>query len=102
MEVRRRATTPALEHAIRSYGPWTASNMEVGSGIYTRPDDDPNSGDDRVRMVGQFVCDILGVTELTGFRVADLGCLEGAHAVELALQGAEVVGVEGRGSNLGR
>ena len=53
-------------------------------------------------MVVQFVCDILGVTQLTGFRVADLGCLEGAHAVELALRGAEVVGIEGRASNVGR
>ncbi len=38
--------------------------------------------------------------KLTGLRVADLGCLEGAFALAIAKRGAEVIGFEARDQNL--
>ena len=33
-------------------------------------------------------------------RILDLACLEGQYAIEFAMQGAEVVGIEGREANI--
>lgn len=88
--------------AVRStYGPWTAHNIELAPGVFTHPESSgaPNL---RVRQVVQVVCDLLGRDDLGSLRLADLGALEGGFAIECALRGAEVVGVEGRESNLAR
>lgn len=94
-------TREQLETVIDQWGPWTAHNIELAPGLYTRPENGatPNP---RLRQVLQLVSDIMGSEDLSGVRVADLGCLEGAFAIELALHGAEVVGIEGRESNVSR
>jgi len=56
----------------------------------------------RLRQVLQLTSDVVGAPDLRGVRIADLGCLEGGFAIELALHGAEVVGIEGREANVVR
>jgi SAM-dependent methyltransferase len=94
-------TRGQLDAAIDRYGPWTAHNIEVAPGLYTRPQDGalPNP---RIRQILQLVEDIATPAEVTKIRIADLGCLEGGFGIELALHGAEVVGIEGRESNVAR
>src|SRR4051812_24906268 len=54
----------------------------------------------RVARVAQVVADVSGPA-LANQRILDLGCWEGAFALELARRGAgEVVGIEGRKENL--
>ena len=38
--------------------------------------------------------------DFKNLRILDLACLEGHYAIEFALQGATVVGIEGRESNI--
>jgi SAM-dependent methyltransferase len=78
---------------IERDGPWTAHNVHLGHGLYTIS---PDVNDDwKLRRVTQIVRDVTG-GKLTGLRVLDLACLEGEYAIELALQGARAVGIEGR------
>jgi 2-polyprenyl-3-methyl-5-hydroxy-6-metoxy-1,4-benzoquinol methylase len=86
---RRRATI------VEKYGPWTAHSIALGNGIYTSP---PRL-DTRLRRIVQSAGDLLGYP-FCGRRVLDLACLEGQLAIEFALQGANVVAIEGRTVNL--
>lgn len=38
--------------------------------------------------------------DFKNLRILDLACLEGHYAIEFAMQGATVVGIEGRESNV--
>ncbi|HEV2361866.1 MAG TPA: class I SAM-dependent methyltransferase [Acidimicrobiales bacterium] len=95
------ATQEQLDAVIAAWGPWSAHNIEIAPGLFTRPQlaGAPNP---RLRQILQLVTDALGTTELSGIRVLDLGSLEGGFAIELALHGAEVVGIEGREGNTRR
>lgn len=81
---------------IRQYGNWTAYDIKLADGIYTMDERIPNPSLKKiVGMVGDVTqCD------LKELRILDLGCLEGQYAIELALQGAKVVGIEGREANI--
>jgi SAM-dependent methyltransferase len=57
--------------------------------------------DERVRRTVQVVAD-LSSKPLDQLRVLDLACYEGQFAIEFALQGAEVVGIEGREENIAK
>lgn len=85
-----------LEEVVAQVGPWSAHNLKLAEGVFTRGEPTPNP---RLRQITQIVTDVVGKSDLTGVRVADLGSLEGLFAIELALRGAEVVGIEGRESN---
>jgi SAM-dependent methyltransferase len=84
---------------IDADGPWTAHNIHLGSGVYTR---DPRVGQGahlRARSLVQNISD-LADRPIEQLRVADLGCLEGLFAVELAARGAEVVAIDVREAHL--
>jgi len=71
-------------------------NIKLADGIYTAYVEELYPAH---REVMQVVEDVLG-GEYAGKRVADIGCLEGYYATECALQGAQVVGIEGRSFNI--
>ncbi len=81
---------------IKQYGQWTDHNVQLAEGIYTI---DPNWVSEKLRRVVQIVTDWAGGS-VENLRVLDLACLEGQYAVEFALKGAEVVGIEGREANI--
>jgi ubiquinone/menaquinone biosynthesis C-methylase UbiE len=72
-------------------------SIHLGRGIYTR---EPVA-DFRLRRIVQVSEDLLG-KPLSEARVLDLACLEGHYAIEFALHGAEVVGLEIREANLAK
>jgi len=80
-------------------GPWTGSPIALPDGMATH--DVPVLGDERLRRIVQVVAD-LSSKPLDELRVLDLACFEGQYAIEFALQGAEVVGIEGREANLAK
>jgi len=89
---------PTIDEIRERYGDWTAMSIHLGNGRYTKA---PEGPDRRLRRFVQTVADLAG-KPIESLRVLDLACLEGHYAVEFALQGASVVGIEGRQSNLQR
>jgi SAM-dependent methyltransferase len=57
------------------------------------------TGEFLVYSIVQPVADLAG-KPLGDLRILDLGCQEGGYAIELALHGAEVVGIEARQANI--
>jgi SAM-dependent methyltransferase len=85
---------------IEKYGRWTAHNLCLGDGVYTIAEG--IAGDEiKLRRVIQIISDV-SAQPLRDLRILDLACLEGLYAVELALHGATVVGIEGRAVNLAK
>jgi len=83
---------------IERYGDWTDHNIQLPGDLYTiRPD----WVSEKLRRVVQIVTDLAGGS-LRGLRVLDLACLEGQYAIEFALHGAAVVGIEGREANIAK
>ena len=89
------AVQKRLEEVVARHGEWTAHNIDLGDGISTAA-----FGPDlyRLRCVLQLADDLTD-RPLPELRVLDLGALEGQFALEFALQGAEVVAIEGREAN---
>jgi SAM-dependent methyltransferase len=81
------------------YGRWTASNIRLAQGVFTQGSDRVRPAEQRVHRVVQAVADLAG-RPLRELRVLDLGCYEGAFALELAMHGATVLGVEARGEHV--
>src|SRR5262249_21346959 len=86
---------------IKLHGAWTAHCVHLGEGIYTFDEPQVPQMDSRVRRCLQIAADMV-MAPLDKIRVLDLGFLEGLFAVEFALHGAGVVGIEGRDVNLAR
>lgn len=72
-------------------------SIHLGGDLYTHPP----APDGRLRRFLQIASDLVG-KPLDQLRVLDLACLEGHYGIELALHGAEVVGIELREANLAK
>lgn len=81
---------------------WTSHNITLATGIMTIPGTpDFMSSDTRLAAIRRIVRTRFG-DDISGIRVADLGCLEGGFAAALALDGAVVVGIEARAANVAK
>jgi SAM-dependent methyltransferase len=87
-----------FEQIKQEHGEWTAMSIHLGDNRYTRL---PPTADWRLRRFVQLVADLLG-KPINQARVLDLACLEGHYAIEFALHGAEVTGVEIREDNIAK
>ncbi len=72
-------------------------SIHLGGDLYTLPP----AFDGRLRRILQIACD-LAVKPLNQLRVLDLACLEGHYGIEMALHGAEVIGIELREESLAK
>jgi 2-polyprenyl-3-methyl-5-hydroxy-6-metoxy-1,4-benzoquinol methylase len=88
--------TPEKILEVRDFlGPWT-HNIPLGHGIHTAACDLYYPAHQEImrivhqRLRGEFI----------GRRIVDIGCLEGYFSIECALQGAEVLGVDGKLLNI--
>jgi SAM-dependent methyltransferase len=89
-----------MAEVAAEHGPWHSHNIHLGEGIWTLSDRE-SVENSRLRRYLQAVSDAAGGS-LSGLRVLDLACEEGAFGIELARQGAEVVAIEGREGNVAR
>jgi len=90
-------SSSSLDEIRHRYGEWTGMSIHLGGGLYTLPP----KPDGRLRRILQITCDLAGKPP-SELRVLDLACLEGHYGIELAMQGAEVVGIEFREANLAK
>ena len=92
---RSREIAPEYEKIVAEHGEWTAMAIDLGQGRSTMQP----AADWRLRRIVQVAADLLG-KPLSQARVLDLACLEGHYGIEFAMQGATVVGIEVRESNI--
>ena len=71
--------------------PWN-HNIALPHGVYTAACDDYYPAHQEIMRV---VRERLG-SNFSGRRIVDIGCLEGYFSIECALQGAEVLGIDGK------
>jgi len=107
--------TTQRQAIIDQYGAWTNHNIRLPDGSYTIAPEVPklitlpngtqtqekSNVEAKLQRFLQVIADICG-TDFTKLRILDLACLEGLYGLELAMQGANVVGIEGRESNLAK
>ena len=79
---------------------WTAHNIRLTNELTTMPGRPDFMETDRRLQAMMRVLTVFYRNRLTGLRIADLGCLEGGFSVALAMQGADVTGIEARRANL--
>ena len=96
--------TEQVEHKrqeiIRQHGEWTADNFQLCGDVYTIGKDSPIPPSRPLRVT-QIISDHFGGS-FEQLRIADLGTLEAAYAVEFARRGAHVVALELRDRNLAK
>ena len=85
---------------LERHGPWTANNVSLGGGDWAMGDGRSGVAEERVARVARLVSDAAG--GLSGLRVLDLGCYEGAFALELAAHGAVVHGIDVREGHIAK
>jgi 2-polyprenyl-3-methyl-5-hydroxy-6-metoxy-1,4-benzoquinol methylase len=79
---------------------WTAHNVRLTPEVTTIPGQpDFMETDLRLRAILRALS-VLYRANLTGLRVADLGCLEGGFSLALAQRGMKMLGIEARRKNL--
>ena len=89
----------ARDQFIAEHGPWTGHRIHLGGNVYTREDNPDYCLSHRIALYRRIMRDF-GVIGPNNIRVLDLGCLEGAFSIDFARQGADVVGIDGRSTNV--
>ncbi|MBD1938820.1 class I SAM-dependent methyltransferase [Microcoleus sp. FACHB-68] len=84
---------------IQKFGEWTNHNIQLDGDLYTISRQTITGAEVKLRRIVQMVADISGKS-FENLRILDLACLEGLYGMELALQGANVVAIEGREANV--
>jgi hypothetical protein len=79
---------------------WTSHNVRLSDEISTMPGQPDFVGTDMRLHAIQRVLRMLYHNDLSGRRIADLGCLEGGFAMALSREGALLLGIEARSKNL--
>jgi 2-polyprenyl-3-methyl-5-hydroxy-6-metoxy-1,4-benzoquinol methylase len=87
-----------MAEVVGLHGEWTAMSIQLGENLNTL---EPPRVDTRLTRFVQLAKDFSPIP-LAETRVLDLACLEGLYAIEFALHGAEVVGIEGREDNIAK
>lgn len=82
---------------IEKYGEWTDHNIQLTDDVYTIAP--AGTVSPKLQRILQIVSDI-SRKPLREIRVLDLACLEGQYAIEFALQGAQVLAIEGRETSI--
>ncbi|HLH25079.1 MAG TPA: methyltransferase domain-containing protein [Chloroflexota bacterium] len=83
---------------VDKYGGWVQGRLHLGGGVYTRDEPNPDL-EVNLRRIVQIIADAAN-KPFDQLRIIDFGCLEGLESIELAHQGAAVVGIEGRERNV--
>jgi ubiquinone/menaquinone biosynthesis C-methylase UbiE len=78
---------------------FTAHNIRLDNGVFTKPDVGPIDQHPWCRSAKRILTTVFP-GERRDIRVADLGCLEGGYAVEMARMGFQVLGLDIRETNL--
>jgi 2-polyprenyl-3-methyl-5-hydroxy-6-metoxy-1,4-benzoquinol methylase len=84
---------------ISTFGEWTNHNIRLQNDLYTIDKNRLVGSEFKVQRILQIVADWMP-NSWENLRVLDLACLEGLFGLEMALQGAAVVGIEAREANL--
>jgi SAM-dependent methyltransferase len=79
---------------------FTAHNIRLDDGTYTRPDDIEKMESLPWLVSAKRIINTVFPGDKKNIRIADLGCLEGGYSVEFARMGLEAVGIEVRDSNI--
>jgi hypothetical protein len=88
---------PDLAEFIATNGKFWSS-VHLGDGVFTH---EAKGSDRRLRCFVQAVADLAG-KPLNQLRILDVACYEGHYSIEFGLHGAQVVGIEGRDTNLNK
>lgn len=87
------------QEIISQFGEWTNHNIRLQEDLYTIDQNRLVGSEVKVQRILQIVADWTSKS-WENLRVLDLACLEGLYGLEMALQGAEVVGIEARQANV--
>jgi len=91
----------SLGRFIVEHGPWTGHRIHLGYGVHTCNDFHEYCLSYRTHLYSLLLRDF-GYSDISGLRILDLACHEGAFSIEFARQGAVVVGIDGRESSIAR
>ena len=79
---------------------FTAHNIRLDDGSFTKPDLGVSMDAEPWCVSAKRMLDTVFPGDKTGYRLADLGCLEGGYAVEFARMGFQVLGLDVRAINI--
>lgn len=82
--------------------PFTAHNIVLNDGTFTRPDSPVTAEEPVTRAVMRSLDIFFPPSERKGKTIVDLGCLEGGYTAEFARAGFEATGLEAREQNVER
>lgn len=89
----------ARDAFVATHGPWTGHRIHLGHEVYTCDANRVYCLEHRIPLHLQIMADF-GFRDLTGHRILDLGCLEGAFSIEFARRGAWCQGIDARPTNI--